>query len=125
MCQKQNIRTLLTELLNMPATGEALELAEKAGLVAEPPSNMAVVAVALMREAQRGNVKAVKCLNELTGEDPFLQMDRERLKMDKERLRMEKEKLSAARGNPEQMKDDPLSAALMEEAERMNDGNLG
>lgn len=83
MCaKKEKMRTLLAELLEIPATENALDVAKKAGVKGQP-SNMAAVSAALLLEALRGNVKAIKLINEITGDDEYLRLQRERLALEK------------------------------------------
>lgn len=118
--EKQNMRRLLAKMLSMPATGEALDVAESVGVTMEAPTNMMAITAALIRESVGGNVKAIKALQEITGEDENLKIQRERLKIEKKRLRMEEIKFASMNPDPEQIEDDPLSAALLAEAEIMD-----
>lgn len=118
--EKKNMRKLLAKMLSMPATGEALEVAESIGVTMEAPTNMMAVTAALIRESINGNVKAIKALQEITGEDEYLKIQKERLKIEKKRLKMDEIKFASANPDQDQITDDPLSAALAEEAERMN-----
>ena len=120
--EKKNMRKLLAKMLSMPATGAALEVAESIGVQMEAPTNMMAVTAALIRESVNGNVKAIKALQEITGEDEQLKMQKERLRIEKKRLRMEEIRFATMNPDPEQIEDDPLSAALLAEAEIMDAG---
>lgn len=114
------MRKLLAKMLSMPATGSALEVAESIGVQMEVPTNMMAITAALIRESVNGNVKAIKALQEITGEDEYLKMQKERLRIEKKRLRMEEIRFASMNPDPEQIEDDPLSAALLAEAEIMD-----
>ena len=118
--EKKNMRRLLAKMLSMPATGAALEVAESVGVTMEAPTNMMAVTAALIRESVNGNVKAIKAIQEITGEDENLKIQKERLKIEKKRLKMDEIKFATANPDPEQLEDDALSASLLEVAERMN-----
>lgn len=118
--EKKNMRKLLAKMLSMPATGAALEVAESIGVQMEAPTNMMAITAALIRESVNGNVKAIKALQEITGEDEYLKMQKERLRIEKKRLRMEEIRFASMNPDPEQIEDDPLSAALLAEAEIMD-----
>lgn len=118
--EKKNMRRLLAKMLSMPATGAALEVAESIGVQMEVPTNMMAITAALIRESVNGNVKAIKALQEITGEDEYLKMQKERLRIEKKRLRMEEIRFATMNPDPEQIEDDPLSAALLAEAEIMD-----
>lgn len=118
--EKKNMRKLLAKMLSMPATGAALEVAESIGVQMEVPTNMMAITAALIRESVNGNVKAIKALQEITGEDEYLKMQKERLRIEKKRLRMEEIRFASMNPDPEQIEDDPLSAALLAEAEIMD-----
>lgn len=118
--EKKNMRKLLAKMLSMPATGVALEVAESIGVQMEAPTNMMAITAALIRESVNGNVKAIKALQEITGEDEQLKMQKERLRIEKKRLRMEEIRFATMNPDPEQIEDDPLSAALLAEAEIMD-----
>lgn len=118
--EKKNMRRLLAKMLSMPATGTALEVAESIGVQMEAPTNMMAVTAALIRESVNGNVKAIKALQEITGEDEYLKMQKERLRIEKKRLRMEEIRFASMNPDPDQIEDDPLSAALLAEAEIMD-----
>lgn len=118
--EKKNMRKLLAKMLSMPATGAALEVAESIGVQMEHPTNMMAITAALIRESVNGNVKAIKALQEITGEDEYLKMQKERLRIEKKRLRMEEIRFASMNPDPEQIEDDPLSAALLAEAEIMD-----
>ncbi len=118
--EKKNMRKLLAKMLSMPATGAALEVAESIGVQMEAPTNMMAITAALIRESVNGNVKAIKALQEITGEDEYLKMQKERLRIEKKRLRMEEIRFATMNPDPEQIEDDPLSAALLAEAEIMD-----
>lgn len=118
--EKKNMRKLLAKMLSMPATGAALEVAESIGVQMEAPTNMMAITAALIRESVNGNVKAIKALQEITGEDEQLKMQKERLRIEKKRLRMEEIRFATMNPDPEQIEDDPLSAALLVEAEIMD-----
>jgi hypothetical protein len=118
--EKKNMRKLLAKMLSMPATGAALEVAESIGVQMEAPTNMMAITAALIRESVNGNVKAIKALQEITGEDEQLKMQKERLRIEKKRLRMEEIRFATMNPDPEQIEDDPLSAALLAEAEIMD-----
>lgn len=118
--EKKNMRKLLAKMLSMPATGSALEVAESIGVQMEVPTNMMAITAALIRESVNGNVKAIKALQEITGEDEYLKMQKERLRIEKKRLRMEEIRFASMNPDPEQIEDDPLSAALLAEAEIMD-----
>lgn len=118
--EKKNMRKLLAAMLSMPATGAALEVAESIGVQMDAPTNMMAVSAALIRESVNGNVRAIKALQEITGEDEYLKMQKERLRIEKKRLRMEEIRFASMNPDPEEIEDDPLSAALLAEAERMN-----
>lgn len=118
--EKKNMRKLLAKMLSMPATGAALEVAESIGVQMEVPTNMMAITAALIRESVNGNVKAIKALQEITGEDEYLKMQKERLRIEKKRLRMEEIRFATMNPDPEQIEDDPLSAALLAEAEIMD-----
>lgn len=118
--EKKNMRRLLAKMLSMPATGAALEVAESVGVTMEAPTNMMAVTAALIRESINGNVKAIKALQEITGEDEYLKIQRERLRIEKRRLKMDELKFQSANPDPETIEDDALSAALLAEAELMN-----
>ena len=118
--EKKNMRRLLAKMLSMPATGAALEVAESIGVQMEVPTNMMAITAALIRESVNGNVKAIKALQEITGEDEYLKMQKERLRIEKKRLRMEEIRFASMNPDPEQIEDDPLSAALLAEAEIMD-----
>lgn len=118
--EKKNMRKLLAKMLSMPATGTALEVAESIGVQMEAPTNMMAITAALIRESVNGNVKAIKALQEITGEDEQLKMQKERLRIEKKRLRMEEIRFATMNPDPEQIEDDPLSAALLAEAEIMD-----
>lgn len=120
--EKKNMRRLLAKMLSMPATGAALEVAESIGVQMEVPTNMMAITAALIRESVNGNVKAIKALQEITGEDEYLKMQKERLRIEKKRLRMEEIRFASMNPDPEQIEDDPLSAALLAEAEIMDAG---
>ena len=120
--EKKNMRRLLAKMLSMPATGAALEVAESIGVLMEAPTNMMAITAALIRESVNGNVKAIKALQEITGEDEYLKMQKERLRIEKKRLRMEEIRFASMNPDPEQIEDDPLSAALLAEAEIMDAG---
>lgn len=120
--EKKNMRKLLAKMLSMPATGAALEVAESIGVQMEAPTNMMAITAALIRESVNGNVKAIKALQEITGEDEYLKMQKERLRIEKKRLRMEEIRFATMNPDPEQIEDDPLSAALLAEAEIMDAG---
>lgn len=120
--EKKNMRKLLAKMLSMPATGAALEVAESIGVQMEAPTNMMAITAALIRESVNGNVKAIKALQEITGEDEYLKMQKERLRIEKKRLRMEEIRFASMNPDPEQIEDDPLSAALLAEAEIMDAG---
>lgn len=118
--EKKNMRRLLAKMLSMPATGAALEVAESIGVQMEAPTNMMAVTAALIRESVNGNVRAIKALQEITGEDEYLKMQKERLRIEKKRLRMEEIRFASMNPDPDQIEDDPLSAALLAEAENMD-----
>lgn len=118
--EKKNMRKLLAKMLSMPAIGAALEVAESIGVQMEAPTNMMAITAALIRESVNGNVKAIKALQEITGEDEYLKMQKERLRIEKKRLRMEEIRFATMNPDPEQIEDDPLSAALLAEAEIMD-----
>lgn len=118
--EEKNMRKLLAKMLSMPATGAALEVAESIGVQMEAPTNMMAITAALIRESVNGNVKAIKALQEITGEDEYLKMQKERLRIEKKRLRMEEIRFATMNPDPEQIEDDPLSAALLAEAEIMD-----
>ena len=118
--EKKNMRKLLAKMLSMPATGTALEVAESIGVQMEAPTNMMAITAALIRESVNGNVKAIKALQEITGEDEYLKMQKERLRIETKRLRMEEIRFATMNPDPEQIEDDPLSAALLAEAEIMD-----
>lgn len=118
--EKKNMRRLLAKMLSMPATGTALEVAESIGVQMEAPTNMMAVTAALIRESVNGNVRAIKALQEITGEDEYLKMQKERLRIEKKRLRMEEIRFASMNPDPDQIEDDPLSAALLAEAEIMD-----
>lgn len=118
--EKKNMRKLLAKMLSMPATGAALEVAESIGVQMEAPTNMMAITAALIRESVNGNVKAIKALQEITGEDEYLKMQKERLRIEKKRLRMEEIRFATMNPDPEKIEDDPLSAALLAEAEIMD-----
>ena len=118
--EKKNMRRLLAKMLSMPATGSALEVAESIGVQMEVPTNMMAITAALIRESVNGNVKAIKALQEITGEDEYLKMQKERLRIEKKRLRMEEIRFASMNPDPDQIEDDPLSAALLAEAEIMD-----
>ena len=118
--EKKNMRKLLAKMLSMPATGAALEVAESIGVQMEAPTNMMAITAALIRESVNGNVKAIKALQEITGEDEQLKMQKERLRIEKKRLRMEEIRFATMNPDPEKIEDDPLSAALLAEAEIMD-----
>lgn len=118
--EKKNMRKLLAAMLSMPAAGAALEVAESIGVQMEAPTNMMAVTAALIRESVNGNVRAIKALQEITGEDEYLKMQKERLRIEKKRLRMEEIRFASMNPDPEQIEDDPLSAALLAEAEIMD-----
>ena len=118
--EKKNMRRLLAKMLSMPATGAALEVAESIGVQMEVPTNMMAITAALIRESVNGNVRAIKALQEITGEDEYLKMQKERLRIEKKRLRMEEIRFASMNPDPEQIEDDPLSAALLAEAEIMD-----
>lgn len=118
--EKKNMRRLLAKMLSMPATGAALEVAESIGVQMEAPTNMMAVTAALIRESVNGNVRAIKALQEITGEDEYLKMQKERLRIEKKRLRMEEIRFASMNPDPDQIEDDPLSAALLAEAEIMD-----
>ena len=118
--EKKNMRRLLAKMLSMPATGAALEVAESIGVQMEVPTNMMAITAALIRESVNGNVKAIKALQEITGEDEYLKMQKERLRIEKKRLRMEEIRFASMNPDPEKIEDDPLSAALLAEAEIMD-----
>ena len=118
--EKKNMRKLLAKMLSMPATGAALEVAESIGVQMEAPTNMMAITAALIRESVNGNVKAIKALQEITGEDEQLKMQKERLRIEKKRLRMEEIRFATMNHDPEKIEDDPLSAALLAEAEIMD-----
>ena len=118
--EKQNMRRLLAKMLSMPAMGTALEVAESVGVTMEAPTNMMAITAALIRESVNGNVKAIKALQEITGEDENLKIQRERLKIEKKRLRMDEIKFATMNPDPERLEDDALSASLLEMAERMD-----
>lgn len=120
--EKKNMRRLLAKMLSMPATGAALEVAESIGVQMEVPTNMMAITAALIRESVNGNVKAIKALQEIMGEDEYLKMQKERLRIEKKRLRMEEIRFASMNPDPEQIEDDPLSAALLAEAEIMDAG---
>lgn len=120
--EKKNMRKLLAKMLSMPATGAALEVAESIGVQMEAPTNMMAITAALIRESVNGNVKAIKALQEITGEDEYLKMQKERLRIEKKRLRMEEIRFATMNPDPEKIEDDPLSAALLAEAEIMDAG---
>jgi hypothetical protein len=120
--EKKNMRRLLAKMLSMPATGTALEVAESIGVQMEAPTNMMAVTAALIRESVNGNVRAIKALQEITGEDEYLKMQKERLRIEKKRLRMEEIRFASMNPDPDQIEDDPLSAALLAEAEIMDAG---
>lgn len=118
--EKKNMRKLLAKMLSMPATGAALEVAESIGVQMEVPTNMMAITAALIRESVNGNVRAIKALQEITGEDEYLKMQKERLRIEKKRLRMEEIRFASMNPDPDQIEDDPLSAALLAEAEIMD-----
>lgn len=118
--EKKNMRRLLAKMLSMPATGAALEVAESIGVQMEAPTNMMAITAALIRESVNGNVRAIKALQEITGEDEYLKMQKERLRIEKKRLRMEEIRFASMNPDPDQIEDDPLSAALLAEAEIMD-----
>ena len=118
--EKQNMRRLLAKMLSMPATGEALDVAESVGVTMEAPTNMMAITAALIRESINGNVKAIKALQEITGEDENLKIQKERLRIEKKRLRMDEMRFASMNPDLEQIEDDALSASLLETAERMN-----
>ncbi len=118
--EKKNMRRLLAKMLSMPATGTALEVAESIGVQMEAPTNMMAITAALIRESVNGNVRAIKALQEITGEDEYLKMQKERLRIEKKRLRMEEIRFASMNPDPDQIEDDPLSAALLAEAEIMD-----
>ena len=118
--EKQNMRRLLAKMLSMTAMGTALEVAESVGVTMEAPTNMMAITAALIRESVNGNVKAIKALQEITGEDENLKIQRERLKIEKKRLRMDEIKFATMNPDPERLEDDALSASLLEMAERMD-----
>ena len=118
--EKQNMRRLLAKMLSMLATGEALDVAESVGVTTEAPTNMMAITAALIRESVGGNVKAIKALQEITGEDENLKIQRERLKIEKKRLKMEEMRFASMNPDPEKLEDDALSASLLEMAERMD-----
>ena len=118
--EKKNMRRLLAKMLSMPATGTALEVAESIGVQMEAPTNMMAITAALIRESVNGNVRAIKALQEITGEDEYLKMQKERLRIEKKRLRMEEIRFASMNPDPDQIEDDPLSAALLAEAENMD-----
>ena len=118
--EKKNMRKLLAAMLSMPATGAALEVAESIGVTMDAPTNMMAVTAALIRESVNGNVRAIKALQEITGEDEYLKMQKERLRIEKKRLRMDEIRFASMNPDPDQIADDPLSAALLAEAEIMD-----
>ena len=118
--EKKNMRRLLAKMLSMPATGAALEVAESVGVTMEAPTNMMAVTAALIRESINGNVKAIKAMQEISGEDEYLKIQRERLRIEKRRLKMDELKFKSANPDPDEIEDDALSAALLAEAELMN-----
>ena len=113
--EKQNMRRLLAKMLSMPATGEALDVAESVGVTTEAQTNMMAITAALIRESVGGNVKAIKALQEITGEDENLKIQRERLKIEKKRLRMEEIKFASMNPDPEQIEDDVIYDTFTEE----------
>lgn len=118
--EKKNMRKLLAKMLSMPATGAALEVAESVGVTMDAPTNMMAVTAALLREAVGGNVRAIKAMQEISGEDEYLKIQRERLRIEKRRLKMDELKFKSANPDPDEIEDDALSAALLAEAELMN-----
>lgn len=94
--RKRDLKNTMKALLEMPVTDNNLwNLLSQMGVSPENINNHTAIAVALMREAMCGNVKAFKEIRNLLGEDN----DAELLKLKKQELKLKEQKQDGADGD--------------------------
>lgn len=94
--RKRDLKNTMKALLEMPVTDNNLwNSLSQMGVSPENINNHTAIAVALMREAMCGSVKAFKEIRNLLGEDN----DAELLKLKKQELKLKEQKQDGADGD--------------------------
>ena len=101
--KKKSMKKMLETILDMPTRvdddwellgAEGISIDDFSG---EDITNLTIIIVALIRQAKQGNVKAIKEIREIIGENPTFdhkkKMDKEELALKREKLKLEQKKL--------------------------------